>query len=76
MSYGATVGVSAANSNLIKFKKVTFTPVLNKSYVHCDFSKWFIDDLKNGNEFKLFVCCCWYLVLTSVGHATDQNQNL
>ena len=21
---------------------------------------------KNANEFKLFVCCCWYLVFTSV----------
>ena len=46
MSYGATVGASAANSNLIKFKKIIFTPVLNKSYVHCDFSKWFMDYLK------------------------------
>ena len=46
MSYGATVGASAANSNLIKFKKIIFTPVLNKSNVHCDFSKWFIDYLK------------------------------
>ena len=61
MSYGATVGVSAANSNLIEFKKnnfCIFTPVLNKSYVHCDFSKRFIDYLKIDNEFKLFVCCC------------------
>ena len=41
MSYGATVRASAANSNLIDF-----TPGLNKFYVHCDFSKWFIDNLK------------------------------
>ena len=67
MSYRATVGASAANSNLIEFKKIIFTPVLNKSYVHCDFSKWFINYLKkNANEFKLFVCCCWYLEFTSV----------
>ena len=47
MSYGATVRASAANSNLIEFKKkIIFAPVLNKSYVHCDFSKWFIDYLK------------------------------
>ena len=32
MYYGATVGAIAANSNLIKFKKITLTPVLNKSY--------------------------------------------
>ena len=37
---------------------------MNKCYVHCDFSKWFIDYLKN--EFRLFVFCCWYLVFTSV----------
>ena len=55
MSYGATVGESAANSNLSKLKNLIFTPVLNKSYVHCDFSKWFIDYIKNANEFKLFV---------------------
>ena len=55
MSYCATVGVRAANSNLIKLKKIIFTPVLNKSYVHCDFSKWLIDYFKNANEFKLFV---------------------
>ena len=36
MSYGATVGASAANSNLIEFKKIIFTPILNKSYVHCE----------------------------------------
>ena len=58
MSYGATIGASAANSNLIKLKKLIFTPVLNISYEHCDFSKWFIDYLKIANEFKLFVCCC------------------
>ena len=55
MSYGATIGANATNSNLIKFKKIIFTPVLNKSYVHCDFSKWFIDYLKIANEFGLFV---------------------
>ena len=49
MSYGANVGARAANSNWIK--NIIFTPVLNKSYVHCDFSKWFIDYLKNANEF-------------------------
>ena len=80
MSYGATVGASAANSNLVKFKKIFFyiiTPVLNKSYVHCDFSKLFIDYLNIANEFKLFVCCCWYLVFTLIsGPATVQNQNL
>ena len=54
MSYGATVGASTANSNLIEFKKIFFTPVLNKSYVHCEFSKWFIDYLKNAYAFKLF----------------------
>ena len=27
---------------------------MNKSYVHCDFSKWFINYLKNVNELKLF----------------------
>ena len=32
MFYGATVGASAANCNLIKFKKKIVTPVLNKSY--------------------------------------------
>ena len=54
MSYGATVGASAATSNLIKLKKkqTIFTPVLNKSYVHCDFSRCFIDYLKNAYEFK------------------------
>ena len=75
MSYGATVGASAANSNLNIF--FIFTPVLKKSYVHCDFSKWSIDYLKIANEFKLFVCCCWYLVFTLIsGPATVQNQNL
>ena len=67
MSYGATVEASAARPNtwskLNWIQKIIFTPVLNKSY---DFSKWFIDYLKNANEFKLFVCCCWYLVFTSV----------
>ena len=63
MSYGATVKASAANtcSNLIELKKFffyIFTPVLNKSYVHCDFSKWFIDYLKIANEFRLFIFCC------------------
>ena len=72
MSYGATVGASAAKSNLINsIKKIIFTPVLNKSNVHCDFSKWFIDYLKNANEFRLFICCCWYLVLIHIsGPAT------
>ena len=65
MSYGATVGASTANSNLIEFKKFFFTPVLNKSYVHCEFSKWVIDYLKNAYEFKFYVCC-WYLEFTSV----------
>ena len=47
MSYGATVGAIAANSNLIKLKKNNnVIPVLNSSYVHCDFSNWFIDYLK------------------------------
>ena len=55
MSYGANIKASAENSNLIKLKNIIFTPVLNKFYVHCDFSKWFIDYLKNANEFKLFV---------------------
>ena len=60
MSYCATVGASAANSNLIK--KIIFTPVLNKSYLHCDFPKCFIAYLENAKEFKLFVCCCsWFL---------------
>ena len=36
MSYGATVRANAANSNLINKKK----------YVHCDFSKCFIDYFK------------------------------
>ena len=54
MSYGDTIGASAANGNLIKLK-ISFTPVLNKSYVHCDFSKWFIDYLKIADEFGLFV---------------------
>ena len=37
MSYGAAVGASTANSNLIEFKNnfYIFTPVLNKSYVYC-----------------------------------------
>ena len=48
MSYGATVSSSAANSYLIEF----LTPGLNKFFVHCDFSKWFIDNLKYANEFK------------------------
>ena len=39
---------------------------MNKSYVHCDFSKWFIDYLKNAYEIELYVCCCWYLEFTSV----------
>ena len=60
MSYGATVGVSAANSNLIKFKKVIFTPVLNKSYVHCDFSKWFID------YFKMLMKLNWMFVVVDI----------
>ena len=55
MSYGAIVGASAANSNLINFFKNHFTPVLNKSDVHCDFLKRFTDYLKNTYEFKLFV---------------------
>ena len=46
MSYGATIGASVANSNLIKLKTILFTPVFNESYVHCDFSKWFIDYFK------------------------------
>ena len=78
MSYGATVGASAANSNLIELKKIIFTylPVLNKSYVHCDFSKWFIDYLKIAYEFKLFVCCCCFLVFTLISWpATVQNQH-
>ena len=66
MSYCATVGGRAANSNLIKLKKIIFTPIFDKSYVHCDFSKWLIDYFKNANEFKLFVCCCCYFVFTSV----------
>ena len=37
MSYGATIGVSVANSNLIKLKTIIFTPVFNESNVHCDF---------------------------------------
>ena len=32
-----------------------FTPVLNKFYVHGDFSKCLIDCLKYVNEFKLFI---------------------
>ena len=38
--------------------KIIFTLVLNKSYVHCDFSKWFIDYLNNAYEFKLNVLLC------------------
>ena len=32
MSYGATVGASAANRNLIK--NIIFTPFLNKSFMY------------------------------------------
>ena len=39
----------------LNFLTIIFTPVLNKSFVSCDFSKWFVDYLKNANEFKLFV---------------------
>ena len=49
-----------------EIRNITFTPVLDKSYVHCHFSKLFIDYLKNANEFELFVFCCRYLVFTSV----------
>ena len=59
MSYGATVGASAANSNVIKLKKTFFTPVLNKPNVHLDFLKWFIDDLKK----KLINLDCVFLVV-------------
>ena len=48
---------------------------MNKSYAHCDFSKWFIDYLKNAYEIKLYVCCCWYRIHIS-GLSTIQNQNL
>ena len=51
MSYCATFWASAANSNLI-LKKNNFTLVLNKSYVHCEFSKWFIDYLKIAYELN------------------------
>ena len=53
MSYGATVEASAAKSNLIK---LSFPPVLNKFYEHCNFSKWFIDYFKMlMNSNYLFV---------------------
>ena len=29
---------------------------MNKSYVQCNFSKWFIDHLKNNYETELYVC--------------------
>ena len=65
MSYGATVGASAANSNLIEFKK----KVLHLSWINpmctVTFHLWFFDYLKNAYEFKLYVCC-WYLEFTSV----------
>ena len=66
MSYGATVGASAANSNVIKFKKNIFlNHVLNKPNIHFDFLKWFIDDLKkNANKFRLCVFGCRYLAFT------------
>ena len=54
VSYGATVGeIAATCSTLIKIKNLPFTPVLNKFYVHCDFSKWFIDYLQNANECSI-----------------------
>ena len=74
MSYGATVGASAANSNLIELKKIIFTPVLNKPYVHCDFSKWFIDYLK----MLMNLNCLLLLLILNIhisGPATVQNQN-
>ena len=58
MLYGATVGASAANSNLIKLKKNIFIPVLNKSYVHCDFQSDLLTMLMNLN--CLFVVDIWY----------------
>ena len=64
MSYGATVGGSADNINLIEFKKIMFTPVLNKSYLHCDFLKWLIDYLKNAYEFKM----CLLLLIFRILH--------
>ena len=44
---------------------------MNKSYVHCDFSKRFIDYLINAYEFKLLLI----LRIHISGPATVQNQN-
>ena len=59
MSYGATVGASAANSNLIKLKKY----ILPLSWINpmYNFSKWFIDYLKNGRGVARTVVMCRHL---------------
>ena len=44
-----SLGRAQLKATYLNSKKIIFTPVLNKSYVHCDFSKWFIDYLKNLN---------------------------
>ena len=66
MSYGATVGASAANSNLIKKFKKYFYPCLENPMYTATFQSGLLTILKNANEFKLFVCCCCYLLFTSV----------
>ena len=75
MSCGATVGASAAYSNVMKLN--IFTPVLNKFYVHCNFSKWFIEYLNSANKFNQFVCLLLLIFSIHIsGPATVQNQNL
>ena len=53
MSYGATA-IPMGRAQQIA-TKLNLKHNSNKSYVHCDFSKCFIDYLKNANEFRLFV---------------------
>ena len=73
MSYGATVGASAANSNLIKKFKKYFYPCLENPMYTATFQSGLLTILKNANEFKLFVwCCCWYLVFTSVDRSKSK----
>ena len=64
-SYGTTVRASAANRNLIKLK-AQFLPLFWINWRKLWLFKVVYWLFKNANEFKLFVCCCWYLVFTSV----------
>ena len=69
------VRASSANSNLIKINtNIIFTTVLNEFYVHCDFSKWLNDFLKNANEFYLNSLLLLIFSFHIRGPATVQNQ--